>query len=113
MTKKDFSLSDIEVKKDVALLVRLKGITFARTLLWLSIKFENPEGFIYTSELSHFLKTTQSYAYSLLKEFENFRLVTRDPAASNMVMWRPVLNSKHPVLNKYIMRAKKTLNIGI
>ncbi len=68
MTKKDFSLSDISVREDVKLIVRLKSATFARTLLFLKLKFDDDDDFLYTSELQRFLKTSQSHAFNLLTD---------------------------------------------
>ena len=112
IVKRDFNLSDISVKKDVALIMRLRTQTFSRVLLFLSIKFRE-EGFIYTTDVSAFLKKTQSYAYNLLKDFERFGLVYREIVTSNLIMWKPVMNSKEPLLNKYVKYAKKTIGIGV
>lgn len=111
IVKRDFNLSDISVNKDVALIIRLRNPTFSRLLLFLFIKF-GEEDFIYTTDVSNFLKKTQSYAYNLLKDFEKFGLVYREIVTSNLVMWKPVLNSKDPLLNKYVKYAKKTIGIG-
>jgi len=109
--KRDFKIDDIKIPEDVALMVRLRNPSFARTLLWLSIKYENQD-FIYTSELSNFLKKTNSYAGSLLGDFVKFNLLKKEPVSANLVMWKPMSNSKEIILNKYVEVAKKTLGIG-
>jgi len=108
---RDFNISDLEPNKDVRLIVKLRSQTFARTLLYLSIKFEEGD-FVYTSDLTRFLKTGESYAYKVLREFENFGLLKREIVTSNLVMWKPIFNSNHPLLNKYVKIARKTLGIG-
>ncbi len=108
---RDFNISDLEPNKDVRLVIKLRSQTFSRVLLYLSIKFEDDD-FVYTSDVTRFLKTGESYAYKVLREFENFGLLRREAVTSNLVMWKPVFNSSHPILNKYVKIAKKTLGIG-
>ena len=110
MNKIDFKIEDIAVNKDIALIMRLRTPTFSRVLLYLTIKFSESD-FAYTSEVSNFLKKTQSYTYNLLKDFEKFGLVYREVVTSNLVMWKPVMNSKDPLINRYIKHAKKTLGL--
>lgn len=111
ITKRDFDISDLKVSEDVNLMVRLKKSTFARILLWLSIKFEDSD-FIYTSELAKFFHVTMARAYMVLSDFQRFGLIKKELVTSNLIMWKPIKNSKENILGKYISYAKKTLGLG-
>ncbi len=111
MSKRDFDINDLKIRDDISLIVRLKKVTFARILLWLSIKFETND-FVYTNELAKFLGRTMSHAHSLLSDFQRFGLLEKDSVHSSLIMWKPAKNSKENLLNKYIPHAKKTLGLG-
>ncbi len=112
--KRDYSLEDLRsnMDRDIRLIVRLKRYNFAKLLLYLKIKFEN-ESFVYTKEIAKFLMITNTYAYNLLEDFVSFGLLRKKVASGNLVMWEAVLNSKDPLLNKYVKYAKKTLGVGL
>ncbi len=110
MVKRNFNLEDIQVQDDIKIVLKLRGTSFARTLLYLTIKFEDNE-YIHTKELTRFLKCSHTYAFNILDEFQTLGLLSKTHITNNLISWTPVKNSKHNKIDNYIVQAKKTLGL--
>jgi len=106
----DYTLRDLEVSAEEVIMRKIKNINFAKTILWLALKFEKDD-FVYANELAKVLKTTYTRAYQILTHFVDLGLLYHKKMSSNMVCFYPTKNDGKIVIEKYIKFAKRTLGI--
>lgn len=88
---------------------RISHIQFAKVIYWLYVKSQKNE-FVYASELSEFMKYSQTRAYAVLRDLCKAEIMLRKHVG-NLVEFHFGKNSTHPIINKYIEKAKKTLGL--
>lgn len=90
---------------------RINHINFARTIVWLCIKSET-EDFIYSSELSKFLKLSNARSQQILGDFTNIGILKKRFPTSTLVEYWIVKENEESIVLQYFDRAKKTLGIN-
>lgn len=106
------SLLDIRATTEEFISSRINHINFARTIYWLSIK-SRKEQFIYCSELSEFLRLSNSRTHLILNELVKNRLLKKRFPTSNLVEYTFIIKDGTPIIQNYFDRAAKTLKIKI
>lgn len=89
---------------------RINHIPFAKVVIWLCYKSKNSD-FVYASELSKFMKVTQTRAYSILRDLCRVGIMSRNNATATLVEFHFVRNSHNPIICKYLERAMRTLEV--
>lgn len=89
---------------------RINHINFARTIIWLCIK-SGTEDFIYSSELSKFLKLSNARAQQILGDFTNIGILKKRFPTSTLVEYWIQKENEEAIISQYFDRAKKTLKI--
>ncbi len=106
------SLLDIKATTDEFISRRINHINFARTIYWLSVK-SRKEAFIYCSELSEFLRLSDSRTRLILDELVKNRLLRKRFPTSNLVEYTFIIKDEMAIIQDYFERAAKTLKIKI
>lgn len=89
---------------------RINHIPFAKIIFWLNFKSKKAE-FVYATELANFMKFSQARAYNVLRDLCKANLLKRNPINSSVVEFHFVKNGEKPIINKYLGRAKVTLDL--
>jgi len=103
-------LEAITPNRDEFINRRINHINFARTVLWLCIKSRS-EDFIYSSELSKFLKVSASRSQQILTDFVNVGILRKKFPTSTLVEYWIEKEEGNLIILDYIKQAKKTLGV--
>ena len=103
-------ISKMEPTQEDFISRRIHHIPFAKVICWLSFMGKKQD-FIYTTEISHFLKTSTSYAHNILRDLCKVNLLFRKQVGS-LVEYHFVKNGGSLIIDKYLKQAKKTLDLN-
>lgn len=101
-------ISQLEPSLDEVIDRKLKNLNFAKVMFWLCNKAHTSK-FVYTSELSKFLKVTSTRSYQILRELSDLGLLSRQGSGSVMMEYHFVNNSTKPLILNYLNKTKKRL----
>jgi len=102
-------LEALEPSREDFINMRIKHIPFAKLLFWLNFKSEKVE-FVYASELGKFMKTSNAWASVRLNDLCKVGIL-RKKNIGNMVEFHFCLNGGKPLVEKYLEKAKRTLDL--
>jgi len=88
---------------------RINHIPFAKVVYWLNVQSKKQD-FIYASELSSFMKVTQTRAYTVLRDLCKAGIMHRKSSSSSMEFYFSK-NGGNTIISKYLEKAKKTLDL--
>lgn len=104
-------LQEIEPDQDDFMNRRINHIPFAKVVVWLNYHARKSD-FVYASELSKFMKVTQTRAYTILRDLCKAGLMTRKNATSTLVEFHFSKNGHKPLITKYLEKAMRTLDLA-
>lgn len=104
------ALDSIRPDRDELINRRINHINFARTLFWMSVK-SMKEDFIYSSDLSVFLKIGHARANQICADLVKIGLLNKKFATSNLVEYWFAIEKDAPIIRNYFDKAKKVLGL--
>jgi len=102
------ALEDIRPDRDELINRRINHLNFARTIFLLSVR-SMKDDFIYSSELSEFLKISHTRANQIFSDLTKIQLLKKRFATSNLVEYWFVKENEIPLVRSYFDKAQKTL----
>ena len=91
---------------------RINHLTFARTILWLSIKSKD-NNFIQPPDLTDFIKVDEARTRQILNGLVKIGILSKRPVTSNFMEYWFIKEGGFPIVQKYFERAKKSLGIKV
>jgi hypothetical protein len=107
----DETLAKIEPNVEDYIDRRINHKSFAKIIIWLYSQYVKKQDFVYASELSKFMKFTQTRAYIVLNELCRAGIMRKKEKSSNLIEFYFVMNSEKPIICKFINKAMKTLDL--
>lgn len=103
------NLGKIEPGTDDFIKRRIHHHNFAKILYWLWSQSKKNE-FVYVNDLAKFTKLTMARSYSILNELCSVGLLEKKHTGSLVEYWF-AKNSTHPIIERYLIDAKKILGL--